>query len=399
MLDMKHNNELQIQIDDVYACLGQCPGCMLSVVERKVREPDMSFDTLEKVIQRLRDYVLELDYSLDRINITYGLADHMLMDDDYIVKIHDMASEIIKLANPTEKHYSSVFFSTSLVGKPRVLSERLKNIRSKINNEIQLIPVVVFDPGLFSSLKFGPEYKKLIIEAKEIFGKIDLSINISNDTIEKYDANNLYSFAIDNEFDEVTINWIPTDDNLKYTSRDLNEIANFLIDFDKLIQSENKVICSYRPVLMRTIDATMCFANEDWSILKSVNSLIPNTFPRSFQIDEKGNLLPKFEAIGDIIQSDRFGFKTFGNLHDSSISEILSTALPQVQKNIFKSYYSYKECSTCDVSPICAGTGFHVINNVYKNSEYQTFGVDGCPHIAKKMIKYYYDEVKDPYEN
>ncbi len=48
-----HNTEMQIQIDDVYACPGHCPGCALSSLERKGYEPDVSLDTLHLIYVEL----------------------------------------------------------------------------------------------------------------------------------------------------------------------------------------------------------------------------------------------------------------------------------------------------------------------------------------------------------
>jgi radical SAM protein with 4Fe4S-binding SPASM domain len=389
---MKHKNELQIQIDDVYACTGRCPGCMLSALERKHREPDMISELMDLSITSLRDYVNAID-QLDRINITFGVADHMLMDDDYIISLHDRASDIIKLANPNDKDYSSIFFTTSLIGKPQVMINRLKYIKDSIKNpEIQFIPVVVFDPDLMRRQKFGERYRELILSVKEIFNKVDLSINISHETVTEFSPKEIHDFAADHGFDELTINWIPTLDNLQYTAVDLPALSDWLIDFDERLQERNVISSSYRPVIMRTIDAAMCFRDDDWSIHKSVKSLLPNTFPRSIQIDHLGNLVPKMEAIGDVAHLERFGYSILGNIKDKSIKNIVDEGLDVIGSRIMSAHLLNKKCQECEVAPICAGTGFHVINNVLRKKNKDLTDGD-CPHIAKKLIKHFEKQV------
>lgn len=388
---MKHRNELQVQIDDVYACTGRCPGCMLSSVERKVRHPDMPPAILDLSISRLKDYVKTLG-QLDRINITFGIADHMLINDDYIIDLHNKAAEIIDIVNPKERHYSSVFFSTSLIGKPSVMIERMQYIRNNLKYPgVSMVPVVVFDPDLLRRQKFGDRYKELILSVKEIFSKVDLSINISHETVSEFTPEEIHDFAADHGFDELTVNWVPTLDNLQFTAVDLPALADWLIRFDERLQEANLISSSYRPVLLRTIDAAMCFKDDDWSIFRSVQSLLPNTFPKSIQIDHHGNLVPKMEAIGDVSHLERFGYDLIGNIRDESIEAIVKRGMDVIGSRIMSAHLLSKQCQTCDVAPICAGTGFHVVNNVFRKKKIQSNG--DCPHIAKKLIYHFREQI------
>ena len=390
---MKHRNELQVQIDDVYACTGRCPGCMLSDIERKVRVPDMPSNILELSIFRLKEYVKTLG-QLDRINITFGIADHMIInDDEYIIDLHNKAAEIIDLVNPNEKNYSSVFFSTSLIGKKDVMLKRMRYIKDNLKYPgVSMIPVVVFDPDLMRRQKFGEKYREMILEVKEIFNKVDLSINISHETVSEFSPEQIHDFASDHGFDELTINWIPTLDNLHFTAVNFDALADWLILFDKRLQEKNLISSSYRPVLLRTIDAAMCFKDDDWSIYRSVQSLLPNTFPKSIQIDHNGNLVPKMEAIGDVSHLERFGYELLGNIKDDSIESIVNKSIDIIGSRIMSAHLLSKQCQKCDVAPICAGTGFHVVNNVLRKQKKENLESD-CPHIAKKLIRHFQGQI------
>ena len=107
-----HNTEMQIQIDDVYACPGHCPGCALSSVERKGYEPDVSLETLHLIYDKLNDYLKEIN-NYDRIGITYGIADHFLMSDDYLAKTFLLGSQLIKNSQ-IDNSYNFIRFNNVL---------------------------------------------------------------------------------------------------------------------------------------------------------------------------------------------------------------------------------------------------------------------------------------------
>ena len=89
---MKYARELQIQIDDVYACPGNCAGCILVADERRTRTPDMSERLLRLSMNRLDAYIPTLD-NLEYINLTYGIGDHLRMDQDYLKLLHKWRTE------------------------------------------------------------------------------------------------------------------------------------------------------------------------------------------------------------------------------------------------------------------------------------------------------------------
>ena len=106
---MKYARELQIQIDDVYACPGNCAGCILVADERRTRTPDMSERLLRLSMNRLDAYIPTLD-NLEYINLTYGIGDHLRMDQDYLKLLHSLGADLL------EKHgyddpKNAVFFT------------------------------------------------------------------------------------------------------------------------------------------------------------------------------------------------------------------------------------------------------------------------------------------------
>lgn len=393
----KRATELQIQIDDVYACLGQCAGCVLAVEERRSPSPDMSSNILELSVERLKEHATSMQ-PLQRINVTFGIADHILFGADYIVDLHRRGSEIIRAGNPSDKAHSAVFFTTSLVGKPAKVIELMKNVRSRIGDNIQLIPLVVLDGRLIEAAKFGPLWKEMVLEAKRLFGKVDLSTNLSVEAIKAMSPEQLAQFATDNGFDEVTINWAPTLMNAPKTLGDTQAMSDWLIAFDQIAQGKDHITTSFRPVIEKTVDALMCtYDGTPPNLMQTVTELVPETIMKSIEIDHLGNLLPKFEAIGDITHAERHGFKPLGHISKASIKDLIEAAMPVVARKI-AAVHARGACSTCEYSPVCAGTGFHVATNVARLTNHIVKDSNSCPHVAYGLIKRIAEEMMDRHQ-
>lgn len=377
--------ELQIQIDDVYACLGQCAGCVLTPEERKTMSADMTEETLNLTIGRLREHAAASG-PLKRVNLTFGIADHLLIGVDYMRHIHALGSSVIEAGNPSDRAHSAVFFTTSLVGKPQSVIAMLRETRSRLESDVPFIPLVVLDGRLIKAAKFGPMWREMVLAAKELFGKVDLSTNLSTDAVRCMSPDELATFAARNGFDEVTVNWAPTMRNASGTLGDTAAITEWLLEFDQLAEKRHSLTTSFRPVIARTIDSIMCGDGHAPSLVNAVEQIVPETIRKSIEIDHLGYLLPKFEAIGDITHADRHGLAPLGNIRDGSIAAIIDKAMPRILSKII-GIHAQGACSTCRHSAICAGTGFHVATHVARRSgRSQVFAEESCPHVAFSVI-------------
>ncbi|NTF17274.1 hypothetical protein G6L37_02360 [Agrobacterium rubi] len=377
--------ELQIQIDDVYACLGQCAGCVLTPDERKTMSADMSEETLALTISRLKEHAAASG-PLKRINVTFGIADHLLIGVDYLQRMHALGSSVIEAGHPSDREHSAVFFTTSLVGKPASVIATLRETRARLEGDVPFIPLVVLDGRLIKAAKFGPMWKEMVLVAKELFGKVDLSTNLSTDAVSCMSPEELALFASRNGFDEVTVNWAPTIRNAASTLADTAAIASWLLEFDRLAEQRHTLTTSFRPVIARTVDSIMCADGHAPSLINAVEQIVPETIRKSIEIDHLGYLLPKFEAIGDITHADRHGLAPLGNVRDGSIASIIDRAMPRILSKII-GIHAQGACSTCRHSAVCAGTGFHVATHVARRTgSSHTASEEACPHVAFSVI-------------
>jgi hypothetical protein len=385
---MKHARELQIQLDDVYACPGNCAGCILAADERRVTRPDMSAALLGLAFERLDAYIPALDH-LEYINLTYGIGDHLRMPQEYLKSLHQYGADLL------EKHgydgpKNAVFFTTSLIGKASLLMPRLEEL-ARHDRRVKFYPIAVLDPEKLYNRNFGSVYEGNILRTKELFGKVDLAINLSAEAIRRITPQDLHDFAAENEFDEVTVNWTPTPGNIAHTAPCIDDLADWLIAFNRSVVAGNRIGSSFAPVLRRSIDAVMCRSDgeEPPTLLQAVNDVLPETIRKSIEIDHMGNLLPKLEAVGDITHGERFGLPTLGNIRDGGIAELLGEAMAPLKARVIGIHSRSAACATCPHLSICAVTGFHVQTHILgpRSSRER-----GCPHVAARLIDHFRDE-------
>ncbi len=413
---MRKNNEIQIEIDDVYGCPGHCPGCVLSSLERKSIEPDMKEYILKASIDALRKFLPYLK-DLEKINLTYGIGDHFLMPEEYLEKTFFQGSELIKTFNQLfdtskTREYNGIFYSSSMIGKHEHIMKKvefLKSLEDKYQTPAYILAVL--DPKNLYHKKFSDVYQKNIIDANKILKRIDLSINLSQEAIQQISPQELFDFAAYHGFDEVTINWTPTDDNLHYSYMNNEILSSWLIQFFELslkfkAENEHEISTSFAPVIMRTIDNLKCQSPEISTLHETIVMNFSELSHKSIQIDHKGNFFPKYEAIGDIGHHERFGFQASGNVLESSIWNGLQKSQMYHQAQMMKNS-NFKQCQICPYQNYCANSGFHAYNKVIADKKKQKY-IDimlmeqikenekaGCWHPAKKLFSYFEKHVKD----
>jgi radical SAM protein with 4Fe4S-binding SPASM domain len=395
----KYSNEIQIEIDDVYGCPGHCPGCTLSSLERKNDNEDMASEIMVNSIEKLKQYIPTLK-NLEKINLTYGIADHFLMSKEYLAHTYDLGASLIESAN-LNNPYNGIFYSASMIGKHDIIMDKVKFMHDLSKKRgIPFYIIAVLDPKHLYHKKFAEVYKKNIIETNKLIGKVDLAINLSDEAINAITPEELFEFALQNEFDEVTINWTPTFDNLQYVYMDQQKLASWLLKFDSLIAASKKLDTSYRPVIIKTINNLKCkMPEQQLSFQENLEYNLPELVHKSVQIDDKGNVFPKYEAIGDIAHTPRLGFSPIGNvMENTNITDMFASHLNETKKNVTKQFIK-EPCNSCEYNQYCANSGFHIYNYVLNQAAKKDINValalknnienNDCPHVAKELFKHY----------
>lgn len=352
--------ELQIEIDDVYACAGSCPGCALSSSERMTNKPDMPVWILEQSLRKLNTYINNLHSRapLDEVSLTYGIGDHFRVDINYIKLLAEMTNSFFsRIGLPYDS--KTMFLTTSLVGKKSKVKEYLK-VLSEIKG-VQIIPIAVLDPILLRGNKrFSEDYFENIKLTREFFSRTDLQINISDDVIRETTPQEVVNFAKENKFKEVTINWVPNQHNILNTTLALPHTTQWLIEFALLLDNE-EIDTSYVPVLEKCINIQKNSSRTETSEFILNNA--KETYELSIQIDHEGHVFPKMEAIGDVPFNSRFGYPDCGNISTSSIEECVDTGIQKISKALMKELLS-KPCSECQFNKACFSGGFFAYSKI-----------------------------------
>lgn len=151
---------------------------------------------------------------------------------------------------------------------------------------------------------------------------------------------------------------------------------------------------------MRTINNLKCKQPEQqYSFQENLEYNLPELVYKSIQIDDKGNLFPKYEAIGDIAHAPRLGINALGNVNDDvEITTMFEKNLINTKRFVTKQFIN-EPCSQCEYNQYCANSGFHVYNYVLNKAAKNDINVAlkvnenikkmGCPHVAKNIFKHY----------
>ena len=395
-----YSNEIQIEIGDVYGCPGHCPGCALSSLEKKGTDPDMDFNVLKLSIEKLIPYVKSLK-NLEKLNLTYGIADHFLMSNEYLEKTYHLGADLLEKTGMNNGQ-NGIFFSASMIGKHQNIMNKVEYLHKVAQKRgVPFYIIAVLDPKNLYRKNFAEIYKNNIIKTNELIGKVDLSINLSEEAIDNISPQDIYDFTIENHFDELTINWIPTHDNINYVYFDQKKLKNWLIELDKIIEKNGeKIGTSYRTVMLRTINSVMCSSdsNLDNDFSSEIKMKLNELVGKSIQISDKGDIFPKYEAIGDVPHSPRLGIEAWGNItEDKSIEQIINDGMNKTEKFILKQFVK-NPCLGCEYNKFCSNSGFHIYNHILSKNLNIRDKVNknikdlSCYHVGKEMFSYYYEK-------
>lgn len=380
--------ELQVQIDDVSACPGRCPGCALSASERRATAPDMAPAVLAAAINAVGDYARATQPS--SVNVTFGIADHLLIGEHYVHEIYRQTATRLAAEGYTGER-ATIFFSASLIAARAVAERQVAYLTSiPLIGGIPLIPVVVVDPQNLKHRTFGDQWRAFADLANRSFGRIDLAMNLSGTACQLMTPEEMVDYVRTYGFKEVTINWTPTPDNRINTASDLRAIEDWLIGFAELADAA-EISYSYGPVMSRSAHAIRC-SQEETDLTDVVAKVVDRTIRHSIHIDANGALYPKFEAIGDVPHSPRFGYPALGNVTKDSVLAILDANLPVIERRVIAAHVRDRRCVDCPYMKACAITGFHIYSYVLGPKS----GDGQCPHVARRLWEYTFGSLSDP---
>lgn len=379
MTRMRYNDEFQVEIVDVNACGGSCPGCMLSVTERQVDAPSMSRDTRRKALFRIREYLdcerPEVAKS-GRVNLLYGVADHLLMPDAYLSEIFADGEQLLVESGCAQR--SLMCFTTSLIGRPEHVVRKLTHALS-MQGQVPIWPIFALDPIKLDHPIFGPRYLASIEAALKVSPNMSVVVNLSLPIVRSWPPSRLKTFLRAYGFQEPTINWIPTADNWAHTASDIGAISQWLVAFGR--DADVSTAPQYLRSALRGMIGTRQTHGEK-TLMQVVRDNIATDLYGNIRIAEQGQVYPRFNAIGDIAYDERVKRQAMGTIFDQPLADVLRAAQDGIERQVLQAYFGTRACLACEHQLACGATGLHMYNRIVSPTD------SGCPHVAHDLMTY-----------
>jgi hypothetical protein len=198
---------IQILLETMTRCGGNCSGCALSSIERMTKS-DLDFNQFEKQQKCTYSFLSQHQAEdIESISLFLGQGDHFLMQDYEIEPFVKMCSALIP---ENMKHKTVVFITASAIGKYETIKYKMDLFYEySIKYQIPFFIQVVFDPKkMLLHSNFSDTYLKNILYFKEKCGMTELTINLGQDLYEYITPQEFHEWVITHNFKHVEMNWV-----------------------------------------------------------------------------------------------------------------------------------------------------------------------------------------------
>lgn len=364
---MKNIKDMTVVIEDVIGCPGHCAGCILSDEQRVDKEPKFTMSLLDQSLKKIEEHLYNLD-ELERFQLVFGIADHFVLPLDYLKEIVLKSAKLINKLNFDKE--SGIFITTSMIGNPNVILEKVKFLQNlSEENNVRLYFNVVLDPKTFHIPKLLESFSKNVKESFKISKSLDLTINLSYETLKYVTPEKLINYCIDFNFNHLIINWLPIKNNIKNVYKNTTEINEWLINLINYSKEKDFYI-----TFQKTVEDILKFSKdyENESLIYSIDTHFINNSINNLIIDSTGKIFINYEAIGDIPHGENLGIKPLGTVYDKeSIVEMIHKNSKYYTmlavKNLMNSH-----CLDCNFIKECGISGFHYYNKILFDNYEQT---------------------------
>lgn len=213
---------------------------------------------------------------------------------------------------------------------------------------------------------------------------VEMAVNLSTIACKAITPQQLMDYASDIGFAYLNVNWTPTVDSVKSGVYDLDVIEKWLLELAHLTSAGDVKIRTSLLAHMLPAHAGLKTFDVSESLAEHLIKYTPNMHPYSWQISHEGDVFVKFDALGDVPQTPRFGYKKFGSIFESSLGEIARRSEDEVRRDILREYVSDARCVSCPYVKACSMTGYHIYSHVVG----ELGAGRECPHFAKSVWKF-----------
>ncbi len=370
---------IQILLETVVRCGGNCSGCALSSSERMTKA-DFDFTAFKSSVKKVYGYIKEIAKvnEIESLSIFLGQGDHFLLTDDDLKSIVGICDELIPLEI---KHKTVILLTASAIGKNTDIQRKMDLIYNEsIRVGIPMFIQTVFDPKkIIETKNFKDTYIKNILYLKEKCGMTDLTINLGQDFLEMMSPQEFHNWVVEYQFNHVEANWVINKNTQKMWLGNITSMHNWIKEWLLIYKNNPAYEINFIPIALRIL------ANKDLPILKT-QKVIEQSLTENLYIDSSGNLIPcKIGPINNLtpVQERMMGDKIINInalLTGKQVFEELKRVSVGLSKKAINKVITHKVCALCPYKSVCATNGASTWLN-YDGNE------SGCPWNVKELYE------------
>lgn len=373
---MIEQKNIQILIETMTRCAGNCSGCALSSIERMDTEFDFNNFLLKTklVSEQLQSIDEE---NTESITLFLGQGDHFLMKNGEIEAFVKACADMVPI---NLKNKTVVFITASAIGKHEQIKAKMdlfyeQSIKYKIPFFIQ----VVFDPKKMKlTKKFHDIYIKNILYFKEKCGMTEVTVNMGEDLLTHMNPHEFHNWIKEYQFKHIEMNWVTNQFTYPMWKNIYNEMFSWLETWLTIYRSEPVYEINFLPFLARHLK----YKNVN---LMNMLPHIKESLSNNLYIDYKGNFF--LSQMGLISNLTPFGERLSST--DSTTLNDEKNQINNQSKKIISQLLRKESCSDCEYKSVCSLSGV-TQNFRYKENDYHQ---DKCPWNIKEFLLFLEQEV------
>jgi len=367
------SQNIQILVETMLRCGGNCSGCALSSIERMTKS-DIDWVLFEQKTKSVNEFLkTKIQKSeIESVSIFLGQGDHFLMEEADIEQFVKYCSFMV----PEEiKHKTVVLITASAIGKEKTIKKKMDDFFNiSLKYDLPFFIQVVFDPKKMNLQdSFKKTYLNNILYFKEKCGMTELTLNLGDDLIENMTPLDFHNWLINYNFTHIEMNWVMNSQTHNMWKNSSKKMFDWLIEILEINAKDHKYEINFVPFLTRVFKLKK-MENVDL-IEKIKKDLVENIY-----IDNVGNIT--FGQAGLI--SNLIPLKqrlTKQNLNIDNIKQIEEFA-QKISQSIVSKVLRKKSCVDCNYNNICSLIGSSAWFDFNKKE-------DGCPWDIKDFLIFF----------
>ena len=372
---VKQNNTIQILLETMTRCGGNCSGCALSSVERM--DTVFDYEHFIKNSHIVKNKLLSFDSSeIEAVTIFLGQGDHFLMPEENIEGFVKYCSEMIP---DSFKNKTVVFITASAIGKEEVIRKKMDLFyQYSTQYNIPFFIQTVFDPKKIRiTKKFKDIYLRNILYFKEKCGMTEITVNLGQDLIDYISPLEFHNWIKEHEFNHIELNWVINQFTFEMWKKSYNNMHKWLQEWLLIYRQEAVYEINFLPFIARH------FKWKDVPLLH-MNRIIQNEFNHNFYYDYEGNeFLCQYGFVSNLTP--------FGNRLESNTK----TNSNRLSKKVLGSLMKNNKCSTCEFQSVCSISAIESSVDLWNKFKKEDNSIGECPWNVYEFMKFFQVEILD----